>query len=75
MPADDGWRCLLVGHDEVQVYPVNDVIAHDLNEDRCVCGPTLECIPRAGRRDAWSHVHHSLDGRELDEASTRRPNA
>lgn len=62
-----GWRTERVADDEVQVYPLEDLITHDLTEDRCVCGPRNELVTRDGDRDAWVHVHHSLDGREAFE--------
>jgi hypothetical protein len=52
------------------VVPVDDLIAHETTED-CVCGPTNEPVPRADGSTAWVIVHHSLDGREHDEAGAR----
>ena len=47
----------------VHVWPVDDVILHDLNGTDCVCGPQLE----AGADGSWMVSHASLDGRELTE--------
>lgn len=62
-----GWRSELVDDDQVQVYPVADLIEHDLNEDSCVCGPRIELVERDGQCDAWMYVHAALDGREAVE--------
>lgn len=44
------------------VYPVNDLVEHELEGDDCVCGPTVEFV------DGGSVVvHHSLDNREAAE--------
>jgi len=48
--------------DDVHTYPVNDVVAHELEGTDCVCGPDLERI-----EGCWHVVHHSLDGREFHE--------
>ncbi len=54
-------RWAVVVTDDVHVVPIDDLVAHDLN-DSCVCGPTPDPLePRLS-------VHHSLDGRELLEA-------
>lgn len=45
------------------VYPVNDLVEHELEGDDCVCGPTTEFV-EGGK----VVVHHSLDGREAWEA-------
>ena len=47
------------------VEPVNDLIAHEDND--CVCGPTVEPVPRDDGSIGWLYTHHSLDGRELKE--------
>lgn len=53
--------------DVVHVFPINDLIDHELDGDTCACGPTLEIIQREGRSDAHMYTHHSLDGRERHE--------
>lgn len=58
-----GWVTLQVTSDEVQVYPADDLIAHELNEDQCVCGPAVELIQRPGLRDVYMFTHQALDGR------------
>jgi ERCC4-related helicase len=51
----------------VHVSPVNDLIAHDLETDDCVCIPRAEAVHRADGSVGWVLVHHSLDGREFHE--------
>jgi hypothetical protein len=45
----------------LHVLPIDDAIQHEESDD-CVCGPETEFV-EGGR----VVVHHSLDGRELDE--------
>lgn len=56
--------------DVVHVLPVNDLIEHDAIGDECPCGPTTEPAPREDGSMGWVVVHHSLDGRELQEVPT-----
>ena len=44
------------------VYPVNDLVEHELEGDDCACGPTVEFV-----EGGEVVVHHSLDGREASE--------
>jgi hypothetical protein len=46
----------------VHAYPLDDLIDHELEGDECLCGPAV--LFEAGGQVI---VHHSLDGRELDE--------
>lgn len=48
------------------VVPVNDLVEHEVSED-CVCVPTAEPVQREDGSMGWLLVHHSLDGRELNE--------
>lgn len=48
------------------VMPVNDLVAHAVDDD-CVCGPRTEIVIRPDGASAWLTVHHSLDGREQQE--------
>jgi hypothetical protein len=50
------------------VYPVDDLVAHDLSEE-CVCGPDVEFV--IGGKQV---IHHSLDGRERKEGGAWREN-
>lgn len=58
---------MMLDCDVLHVFPINDLIEHELSEDACVCGPSLEIIPREERTDAHIYTHHSLDGREANE--------
>lgn len=49
------------------VYPLDDLIEHDLDTDECVCGPADVPVERDDGSIAWMVVHNSLDGRELHE--------
>lgn len=52
----------------VHVYPLRDLIEHETCDDGCVCGPRIEPVQRDDGSYGWLIVHHSLDGRELQEA-------
>lgn len=51
----------------VHVTPVDDLIEHDSSGDGCPCGPTVEAVMRDDGSNGWLIIHHSLDGREVDE--------
>lgn len=57
------WMLLMVSSDELQLYPRQDLIAHELVEDSCVCGPSVELHKRPGMSDVHLYRHHALDGR------------
>jgi len=48
----------------VHIYPPNDVVEHVLVGDDCPCGPDVEFLDGGNRLV----THHSLDGREHQEA-------
>ena len=50
------------------VVPTGDLIAHDTDGGNCPCGPTAEPVKRDDGSVGWVIVHHSLDGRESNEA-------
>lgn len=50
------------------VYPVDDIIEHETDGDGCPCGPTPESVTRDDGSIGWLLVHHSLDGREFEDA-------
>lgn len=50
----------------VHVMPVDDLIEHDFKD--CPCGPATEAVFRGDGSNGWLVTHHSLDGRELQEA-------
>ena len=49
------------------VVPINDAIDHDEFSEDCPCGPTPEPVKRDDGSMGWVLVHHSLDGREIDD--------
>lgn len=51
----------------IHVYPINDLVDHATYGGDCVCGPTVEPVPRDDGSIGWVIVHHSLDGRENHE--------
>lgn len=53
------------------VFPVNDLVEHETDSDDCVCGPTTEPVETEDGSTNWLVIHHSLDGRELDEVRDR----
>ena len=54
---------------DVHVYPVGDLIDHDIDGGDCPCGPRIEAVKRDDGSYGWVLVHHSLDNRESREAS------
>ena len=53
----------------VHCYPVGDLIDHATDGRDCPCGPTTEPVFRDDGSNGWLITHHSLDGRELKEAT------
>jgi hypothetical protein len=51
----------------VHVVPLGDLIDHNSDSADCVCGPRVEPVECDDGSIGWLVVHHSLDGRELDE--------
>lgn len=51
----------------VHVSPVNDLIEHDTETEDCVCVPEIRPAEQEDGSVLWVLVHHSLDGREMDE--------
>lgn len=51
----------------VHVYPTGDHITHETQGDNCICGPTIEPVPREDGSMGWLITHHSLDNREAKE--------
>ena len=50
------------------VHPLDDLVSHDTSSGGdCVCVPTAEPVMRDDGSAGWLMVHHSLDGRELEE--------
>lgn len=59
--------------DTVHVYPVGDLIEHDVDGGDCLCGPSTEPVPREDVSMGWVVTHHSLDGREFTEPDYTGP--
>ena len=57
---------LIVGS-AVHVYPVDDLVEHELVGDNCICGPQPVVVKCDDGSIEWVIAHHSLDGRELSE--------
>jgi hypothetical protein len=55
----------------LHVVPLGDAVEHTSDDD-CVCGPTAKPIKAEDGSINWIMIHHSLDGREIDE-SDRQP--
>lgn len=56
---------------DVHVVPVGDLVEHDTDGPGCVCVPRVEPVQREDGTIGYILVHLSLDGRELNEPSTR----
>lgn len=67
LSGDVSWWGIDIGDGEFHVVPQGDAVEHECF-DGCVCGPTVEPIERGDGSMGWLYVHHSLDGRELNES-------
>lgn len=63
-PTRPGQRGSVVG--VLHVVPVGDAVQYTSDND-CVCGPTVKPITNEDGSAQWLMIHHSLDGREIDE--------
>lgn len=63
------WACHTEGEDPYHVWPLDDLIEHDTqdNDGNCACGPTVEPVEGDNGYIGWVITHHSLDGREQHE--------
>ena len=52
--------------EDMHVYPVNDLIEHDTESEDCICGPRTDFV-QTDHGDGYIILHHSLDGREINE--------
>jgi hypothetical protein len=50
--------------DPHHVYPVDDLLAHDLDGDDCACLPVTEPVERDDGSMGWLVIHNAWDGRE-----------
>lgn len=44
----------------VHVWPIDDLVDHDTDTDDCLCGPTVEPVPRPDGSTGWLLTHHAL---------------
>lgn len=51
----------------VHLWPLDDLVEHEVDGDDCPCGPTTEPVQRDDGSIGWLISHHSLDGREQRE--------
>ena len=65
LPED--WVMKPTDHASAHVIPCGDQIEHVTDPD-CPCGPTPELVRHSLRLGGWLYVHHSLDGREREDA-------
>jgi hypothetical protein len=49
------------------IYPLHDLIKHDVFSEECVCGPTIKEVTTPKGNHLQLMYHHSLDGREKEE--------
>jgi hypothetical protein len=49
------------------VYPVDDLIVHEVDGEDCPRGPETAPVEREDGSIGYVVTHHSLDGRELSE--------
>ena len=50
--------------EEEHIYPKADYIEHELDEDKCVCGPMVVPMKTKTGMIGWKVTHYALDGRE-----------
>lgn len=51
----------------VHVLPAQDLVQHDDVGTDCICGPSVEWLIGLGGTHGKLVMHHSLDGRELED--------
>jgi len=52
---------------DLHVWPVQDIIGHDVHGTDCICGPSVEIVREDDGRVGRLIAHPSLDGREIEE--------
>jgi len=55
---------MLIDDAAIHVFPVMNLVDHDIDTDDCVCGPTVEAEKCDDGSVAWLITHHALDGRD-----------
>lgn len=58
----------------LHVMPVDDLVEHQPS-DECVCHPSPDPVERKDGTYGWLYVHHSLDGREVEERRAEQERA
>lgn len=64
----DSWD----GGENIFVWPQDDLIEHEIQNEDCVCMPRCEPIFRPDGSNGWMYTHSSLDGRENEEHEHRK---
>lgn len=50
--------------DTIHVYPIDDLIEHEIEGDDCPCLPQVEAVEREDGSYGWIVLHSAWDGRE-----------
>lgn len=50
----------------LHVVPLGDAVEY-VSDDDCLCGPTATPVKVGDGSVQWLMIHHSLDGREMDQ--------
>lgn len=50
--------------DNVHVFPVDDVIGHEVDGEDCPCLPEIEPIVLEDGSIRYVYIHHAWDGRD-----------
>lgn len=53
----------------VHTFPLDDLIDHLTDGTDCPCGPETLPVECPDGSFGWQVVHHSLDGRELEDGA------
>lgn len=65
---NQGWRAEFDGR-TVQLFPLGDLVDHDLTSDTCLCGVALRILRAPSGAAVELVSHHALDGRDADAAA------
>lgn len=65
----DSWD----GGENVWVWPKDDLIAHEVQNEDCVCKPTCEPVFREDGSNGWLYTHSALDGRDQEVEQEGKP--
>lgn len=56
----------------MHVFPIGDLVEHEVDGEPCVCGPSTEWLIGRDGSTGKLVTHHSLDDRELYERDPAR---